>query len=141
MIARYSIFDFMKRRNFITNLSLGTAGIGIASSCSGPNEDKATSQAQGVESVANVEPAYKKQIKSSFQSANTKGNGDKVILALIGAGNWGTNLITNVIDIEKNVEVKYICDVDDTRGWKGHEGSLSKARFQTPSCQRYEKGI
>jgi predicted dehydrogenase len=41
-----------------------------------------------------------------------------VVLALIGAGNWGTNLILTVAGINKNVFVKYICDVDDTRG--GH---------------------
>ena len=83
----------MKRRSFLTNLSLGTAGIGVTSSCMSPNQDQAISQAQDVESAANVEPAYRKQIKSSFNSVNTKGTSDKVILALIGAGNWGTNLI------------------------------------------------
>ena len=108
MIARCSIFDFMRRRRFLTNLSLGAAGIGVTTSCTGPNEDQAISKAPAVESVANVEPAYRKQIKSSFRSANTKGTSDIVILALIGAGNWGTNLIINVIDIEKNI-VNYIC--------------------------------
>ena len=41
---------------------------------------------------------------------------DKVVLGLIGAGGRGTQLI---LDISKNcpgVEVKYICDVDRTRG-------------------------
>ncbi len=37
---------------------------------------------------------------------------------MIGAGNWGTNLILTVAGINKNVFVKYVCDVDDTRG--GH---------------------
>ena len=130
MIARCSIFDFMRRRRFLTNLSLGAAGIGVTTSCTGPNEDQAISKAPAVESVANVEPAYRKQIKSSFRSANTKGTSDIVILALIGAGNWGTNLIINVIDIEKNVEVKYICDVDDTRGGRAMKEVSAKQDFK-----------
>ena len=35
---------------------------------------------------------------------------------MIGAGSWGTNLILNVAELNKNVLVKYVCDVDDTRG-------------------------
>ena len=116
LIERYSIFGFMKRRNFLSNLSIGAAGIGISASCSNPTTEKGTSQTGGVESKSNVEPVYRKKIKSSFASDRAIGTNEKVILALIGAGNWGTNLIINVIDIEKNVEVKYICDVDDTRG-------------------------
>ncbi len=41
---------------------------------------------------------------------------DKVILALIGAGGRGTRLILTTQKCCPNVEVKYICDVDDTRG-------------------------
>ncbi|HDR52499.1 MAG TPA: Gfo/Idh/MocA family oxidoreductase [Mariniphaga anaerophila] len=42
--------------------------------------------------------------------------GDKVILALIGAGGRGTRLILSTQKCCTNVEVKYVCDVDETRG-------------------------
>ncbi len=40
---------------------------------------------------------------------------DKVVLALIGAGGRGSEVAWNTAQV-KNVEFKYICDVDDTRG-------------------------
>jgi predicted dehydrogenase len=49
-------------------------------------------------------------------SNNKKSASDKVVLGLIGAGARGSRLI---LDFRKNcqgVEVKYICDVDSTRG-------------------------
>ena len=61
-------------------------------------------------------PAYRDKIKTTFSGGSVLGSNDRVVLALIGAGSWGTNLILNVVDINKNVFVKYICDVDDTRG-------------------------
>src|SRR5512133_2579792 len=41
---------------------------------------------------------------------------DKVVLAQIGAGGRGTQVITSMQKVNKNVEVKYICDVDNERG-------------------------
>lgn len=41
---------------------------------------------------------------------------DKVVLALIGAGNRGTQIILGMQKCSPNVEVKYICDVDKERG-------------------------
>ncbi len=43
------------------------------------------------------------------------GANDKIVLALIGAGGRGTNLIQNITKLEK-VETKYICEVDNNRG-------------------------
>ncbi|MDR1602983.1 MAG: Gfo/Idh/MocA family oxidoreductase [Tannerella sp.] len=42
--------------------------------------------------------------------------GDKVILALIGAGGRGTQIITGMQQCADGVEVKYVCDVDAERG-------------------------
>jgi predicted dehydrogenase len=41
---------------------------------------------------------------------------DKVILALIGAGGRGTRLILSTQKCCPNVEIKYVCDVDENRG-------------------------
>ena len=41
---------------------------------------------------------------------------EKVVLALIGAGGRGTQLILSMQKCCPNVEVKYICDVDNERG-------------------------
>jgi predicted dehydrogenase len=45
-----------------------------------------------------------------------KGANNKVVLALIGAGGRGSGVILNLYHNAKNVEVKYICEVDDQRG-------------------------
>ncbi len=45
-----------------------------------------------------------------------KGPNDKVVLALVGAGGRGTQLIFSIQKCAPNVEVKYVCDVDDSRG-------------------------
>lgn len=41
---------------------------------------------------------------------------DRVILALIGAGGRGTGVILSMQEHTPNVEVKYVCEVDDARG-------------------------
>ena len=41
---------------------------------------------------------------------------DKVILALIGAGGRGSQVILSLKQCTENVEVKYVCEVDDQRG-------------------------
>lgn len=45
-----------------------------------------------------------------------KSANEKVVLALIGAGNRGTQIILSMQKCNTNVEVKYICDVDKERG-------------------------
>jgi predicted dehydrogenase len=45
-----------------------------------------------------------------------KGANDKVVLALIGAGGRGSQLILSLRQCAENVEVKYVCDADGQRG-------------------------
>lgn len=45
-----------------------------------------------------------------------KAANDKVVLALIGAGGRGTQLIISMQQCMPGVEVKYVCDVDEARG-------------------------
>jgi predicted dehydrogenase len=45
-----------------------------------------------------------------------KGANDKVVLGLIGAGGRGTAVIQSMVKVNKNVEVKYVCDIEDQRG-------------------------
>lgn len=105
----------MKRRNFFQLASTGAAGLALAaSSCTShhPNTETAGSSA----SVPPEIPDYRKTIKSSFSTGKTKNANDKVILALIGAGNYGTMLILEAANSGANIQIKYVCDVDDTRG-------------------------
>ncbi len=118
----------MKRRQFFGNLSLGVAGLGLAASCSNSgNGSKTTFQDDGIE---NKVPAYRGTIKSDFKTGTSIGANDKVVMALIGAGSWGTNLVLTVTDINKNVEVKYVCDVDDTRGGRAIAELEKKQNFK-----------
>jgi predicted dehydrogenase len=45
-----------------------------------------------------------------------KSPANKVVLALIGAGGRGSQVIQSLVGCADGVEVKYVCDVDDTRG-------------------------
>jgi len=45
-----------------------------------------------------------------------KGANDKVVLALLGAGGRGTQLVLGMHHSTPNVEVKYICECDNMRG-------------------------
>jgi predicted dehydrogenase len=103
----------MKRRKFLEQASLGVAGMGLISSCKGGLKSAAVAS----DNLTNVQvPGYRTKIKSSFVIGNTRSANDKVVLALIGAGNWGTGLALKTSDLNKNIVFKYICDVDDTRG-------------------------
>ena len=107
----------MKRRHFFSSLTWSIAGLGLATSCIRSGE-KDPSQQIGMEGGQSTDkvPPYRDKIKTSFASGSVKGANDRVVLALIGAGSWGTNLILTIAGINKNVLVKYVCDVDDTRG-------------------------
>ncbi|NMC38780.1 MAG: Gfo/Idh/MocA family oxidoreductase [Bacteroidales bacterium] len=104
----------MKRRKFVGIASAGAAGLALAASCR--NQGSESGIDSDSESLNNVVPDYRASIKSSFQAGKTKPAGDKVILALIGAGSWGTNLILEAANSGENILIKYVCDVDDTRG-------------------------
>ena len=56
---------------------------------------------------------------------------DKVVLALIGAGGRGTGVILSIQKNAPNVEVKYVCEVDDSRGGRAID-ELSKAQGYKP---------
>jgi len=107
----------MKRRQFFTNLPISVAGFSLASSCSTSQDDRSGLKKTLEEPKFSEEvPAYRNNIKTAFSKDGQKSANDKVILALIGAGGWGTTLILNIVEINKNVQIKYVCDVDDTRG-------------------------
>lgn len=77
--------------------------------------DDAAEHAPGVGAEKRI-PDYREKIKTTFSTAEAKSPGDTVILALIGAGAFGTRLILEAANSGENIKVKYICDVDDTRG-------------------------
>lgn len=52
---------------------------------------------------------------SGIISASVIGANDKIVLALIGAGNRGTGTIINTCLVNKNVVIKTVCDVKTTR--------------------------
>jgi predicted dehydrogenase len=103
----------MERRKFLEKVSLGAAGIGLIGSCKG--EIKNPVDSGNLKSNGQT-PGYRSKIKSAFAADGNHGANDRVNLALIGAGNWGTGLALNVSNLNKNTVIKYICDVDDTRG-------------------------
>jgi predicted dehydrogenase len=56
---------------------------------------------------------------------------DKVILALIGAGGRGTQNILSFMKCCPNIEVKYVCEVDQERGGRAID-ELGKLQKNTP---------
>ena len=107
----------MKRRHFFGSLSWSMAGLGLGTSCSNLGEKEVSQQAKSKEyQLPEKPPIYHEIIKTTFSKGSVIGSNDRVVMALIGAGSWGTNLILNVAELNKNVFVKYVCDVDDTRG-------------------------
>jgi predicted dehydrogenase len=56
---------------------------------------------------------------------------DRVVLALIGAGGRGTNVILSMKKNTPDVEVKYVCEVDDSRGGRAID-ELSKMQGYKP---------
>lgn len=75
----------MKRRKFLEKTMAGTAGVALG--------------------TAGLELA-----SCSSDDAN-----DKVILALIGTGDRGTQVLVNTCKVNENVEVKYLCDVNEVK--------------------------
>jgi predicted dehydrogenase len=100
----------MKRRNFLVNSFLGAIGINLTS-CKSKSSESSVSPDQ----LEHIEvPQYK---LNKFTVGNRQLNAsDKVVLALIGAGGWGSNLAIETNGLGTNAEFKYVCDVDDTRG-------------------------
>jgi predicted dehydrogenase len=103
----------MKRRKFFYLTGSGAAGLAIGASCG--RGEKNNSPNNGREMYQEI-PDYRDKIKTSFSTAGSKSANDKVILALIGAGNYGTLIILEAANSGENILIKYVCDVDDTRG-------------------------
>lgn len=104
----------MKRRNFFRLASAGVAGAALSNSCR--NSDSVAGIQADNQVIKEEIPDYRATIKTVFPSANRKKPEDKVILALIGAGSWGTSLVLEAARSGENIQIKYVCDVDDTRG-------------------------
>ena len=104
----------MKRRNFLRISTAGAAGLALTASCKSNTREagKAGELKPGNAAI----PDYRGSIKTTFAAGKSKAASDKVILALIGAGSWGTNLILEAAKSGENILIKYVCDVDDTRG-------------------------
>lgn len=104
----------MKRRKFFHVTSLSVAGLSLATSCT---NSKSPADSENIEKqVSKKVPDYRKKIKTSIPNRNTKSANDTVVLALIGAGGHGTNLTLGTTELNINTKIKYVCDVDDTRG-------------------------
>jgi predicted dehydrogenase len=104
----------MKRRKFFQLTTTGVAGLTLAASCKSLTSDKGLQNVKP--GLSSVVPDYRNTIKSAFSTGKDKAANDKVILALIGAGSWGTYLILEAAKSGENIRIKYVCDVDDTRG-------------------------
>lgn len=122
----------MRRKEFIGNLAAGVAGMSLAGGCSGSGKSPVAEKNKLVKEEI---PGYRSQIKSSFAITNQKSAGDKVILAIIGPGSWGTNLVQNILELNKNIEFRYVCDVDDTRGGAAI-AAIQKKQDYTPTRVR-----
>jgi len=107
----------MKRRRFFKLATTGAAGLTMAASCIDQRNDTG-SGISDPELSAEI-PAYKKSKPAIGQVVPQKSAGDRLQVALIGAGNHGTKLILDAAGLGENIHVKYICDVDDTRGGYG----------------------
>jgi predicted dehydrogenase len=106
----------MKRRRFFQTASYGAASLAVAASCKPFKTDgNAQEHAEG-NTTADEVPAYRSLVKSGFAAGKTRSANDRLVIALIGAGSWGTNIILESAGLKENILVKYICDVDDTRG-------------------------
>lgn len=103
----------MKRRKFFQAASFGVAGLTLAASCKSFPRKNEVQNSQTV--IPSEVPDYRKTIKTTFLTGKGKAASDKVILALIGSGGWGTNLILEAANAGGNIMIKYVCDVDDTR--------------------------
>jgi hypothetical protein len=93
----------INRRRFLAESIRGAAGLSLGMA--------AVSRAAGEAADANSKPAASPGPSTGVLGANEK----KVVLAIIGAGNYGHKVITRMVKLP-NVNVKYVCDVDNNRG-------------------------
>ncbi|MEN8227014.1 MAG: Gfo/Idh/MocA family oxidoreductase [Bacteroidota bacterium] len=107
----------MRRRKFFKLATTGAAGLTVAASCTNPNNEPDSLKIDPDQ--PGEMPAYRNSKLSSGQPVKQKSANDQVVVALIGAGHHGINVILEAANLGKNVHVKYLCDVDDTRGGYG----------------------
>jgi predicted dehydrogenase len=101
---------------------MGAAGLAMAASCKPVKDDgTALDPGEGTRQHVGEVPEYRKMIKSGFTPGKTRSSGDTLVIGLIGAGSWGTNIIIEAAGLKENIRIKYICDVDDTRGGRALE--------------------
>ena len=122
----------MKRRKFFHTLSYGTAGLALASSCKQPNKISDNQPDTKIKVPAYRNMSY--PVAATGKSAN-----NSLTIALIGAGGWGTNLIVEASNLDENIRVKYICDVDDTRGTRAVEEVEKIQGFRPASVRDLRK--
>ncbi len=109
------ILKCMKRRKFFETASYGAAGLLMSSCCSPKTENKPGSKRM---ETPDTPPSYRNSIKSSFTVENGKSINDKLIVGVIGMGGYGNYLTQEILKLNNNIHIKYVCDVDDTRGGK-----------------------
>ncbi len=124
----------MKRRKFFQAISYGAAGLALSGSCKQKNSNKPGSDSV-INPVKDEIPPYRNNLKSGFAPSTTRSANDALVLALIGAGGWGTHIITRAAGLNENIRVKYVCDVDDTRGGRAIE-ELGKIQGFRPESVR-----
>jgi hypothetical protein len=124
----------MKRRKFFKAVSYGATGLALATGCKSFTSDSGSSDTG--KATKAIVPDYRNSIKTAFTTGKTKSANDKVILALIGSGSWGTNLILEAANSGENILIKYVCDVDDTRGGRAIS-ELEKIQGVKPIAVRY----
>ncbi len=103
----------MERRKFFYLAGSSAAGLALGTSC-GQKDKSRTGTVAG--EIKQEIPDYRSSVKTSFTAPGTKSANDVVVLALIGAGNYGTLVILEAANSGENILIKYVCDVDDTRG-------------------------
>jgi predicted dehydrogenase len=117
----------MKRRNFLVTGALSVGGLGVTS-CQNSRKEVIDKEIPSY-SI----PSYK--ASKLQQGKSVLGAGEKIVLALIGAGGWGTHHAINLAKMNANTEVKYVCDVDDTRGGRA-VAELEKVQGYKPQKVR-----
>ena len=123
----------MKRRKFFKLATTGAAGLTMAASCTNPRKDSRAGSGQ-MDLPSDV-PAYKKGTSTTGPSIAQRSANDKLVVALIGAGHHGIRVITEAAGLGENIDVKYVCDVDDTRGGYGMK-ELEKIQGTMPQRVR-----
>lgn len=77
---------------------------------------------------------------SGLLPASNMGANDKIVLAIIGSGSRGTSTIINTCKVNKNVEIKTVCDVNDLKAAKAID-QMEKELGYKPAHSRDMKAV